>query len=71
MTIGERIRLLRENAGESLSQAAAHIGTSKPYLWDMERGNTANPTLRMLRGLSAHYGVSVAKIIGDEPLDFS
>lgn len=71
MTIGERIRALRELKGESLSQAALSIGTTKPHLWDIERGHSSNPTLRMLRGLSSHYGVSIAKIIGDEPLDFS
>ena len=43
MTIGERIRALRELKGESLSQTALSIGTTKPHLWDMERGHTSNP----------------------------
>jgi transcriptional regulator with XRE-family HTH domain len=65
MTFGDRIRELREQAGESLGHAAAQIGTTKPHLWQLERGIAANPTLKTLRGLSAHYGVSVAKIIGE------
>ncbi len=59
------IRLLREDAGESLSQAAKAIGCTKGHLWELEVGRSDNPTLAILRGLSRHYRVTVAKIIGE------
>lgn len=63
--LGNMIRALRTNAGESLSQAAQAIGCTRGHLWELEQSIAANPTLFTLRRLSQHYGVTVAKIIGE------
>ena len=67
MTMGERLRELRQARGLSLQQAATPIGCSKPHLWEIESGTSANPSLDLLRKLAAFYGVSVGHIIGDGP----
>ncbi len=71
MTLGEKLRALREHAGESLREASAASDCTKPHLWELERGKSANPTLNMLRRLATHYGVPVAKLIDETPLDLS
>ena len=65
--LGDRLQQLRQARGESLRQAAAGIGCTKTHLHELERGVSANPSLSLLRGLAAHYGVTVAQIIGDAP----
>ncbi len=65
--LAERLRHLRTSRGESLQQAAAEIGCTKPHLWELESGKSDNPSLRLLRGLAKHYGVTVAQIIGEAP----
>lgn len=63
--IGARLRRLREDRGESLQQAAEAIGCTKPHLWELEKGSSANPSLSLLRAMASHYGVTVAQLIGE------
>ena len=67
--IHERVKSLRLAAGLSLEQAASRIGCSKAHLWDFERGNSRNPTLRMVSGIAQCFGLSVAEFMNgaDKP----
>jgi len=42
----------------SLSEAAKIIGISKPHLFDIEKGNSVNPTAKVLNGFRKLYGLS-------------
>ena len=47
-TLGELLRSRREVAGLSLTQMAARLGISRPYLSRLERGVYANPSTKLL-----------------------
>lgn len=55
------IRTAREIRKETLSEAADAVGTSKSYLWELERG-TSSPTLGLLQKLLTHYGIRFEQI---------
>lgn len=63
--LASRLRRLRETRGESLSAAARPSGITKQSLSLLEIGRKDNPTLRTLRGLANHYGVSVGYLVGE------
>lgn len=67
--IHKRVKSLRKAAGLSLDQAAARIGCSKAHLWDFEKGNSRNPTLRMVGGIAQCYGLSIGEFMNgaDKP----
>ena len=72
MSIGERIRSLRQERGFSLTQLAAQAGLSKGYLWSLERGGATRPSVVVLEQIARALGVPVGDLlesppIGDEP----
>jgi transcriptional regulator with XRE-family HTH domain len=68
MGIGARIAALRRDKNESLQDVAAAVGVTKTHIWELERGRTDNPSLKVIRGLADHFGVSVASLV-DEDID--
>jgi transcriptional regulator with XRE-family HTH domain len=60
---------LRSKSGESLQQLADTINVSKAHVWELETGRSRNPSLEILKALAAHYGVSLAYLVEDEPQD--
>lgn len=64
--IRARVIAFRSARGLTLQEAADRVGCTKSHVWEFERGNASNPTLRMLRGLADCYGVSLADLIGDD-----
>ena len=64
--LSTRLRRLREELGETLQQTADAVGCSKPHLWELETGRSANPRLQLLRALAGHFGVRVAYLIGED-----
>lgn len=54
---GDLIR--RERGSLSLSQAARLIGCTKAHLWELEAARSRNPSIRLLDGMAAAYGLSV------------
>lgn len=55
--------LIRRHRGAlSLSEAAKGIGCTKAHLWELETGQSRNPTVRTLVGMAAAFGVSVAEL---------
>src|SRR6202022_927934 len=51
-TLGDLLRSRREAAGLSLTQMAAKLGISRPYLSRLERGQYSNPSSKILIQLS-------------------
>lgn len=59
MRLGELIKSKRETAGLSLQELADVCGVSKAHVWDLEQGNTENPSLMLTLKLSVALGVPV------------
>lgn len=62
MPFGERLRHVRERAGDSLSECAAELGITKGYVWEMERGTASNPTLKIVLAICRVYDISIQEM---------
>ena len=62
MLLGERIRELRNNKGETLKATSEGTDLSVSYLSDIERGRT-NPSLQTLEALANHFGITVTDLL--------
>lgn len=60
MQIGSRIRELRKKAGLSISQLAALVGISQPYLSQIEREERQCP-IDVLQRICSVLGISMAE----------
>ncbi len=67
MSFAARLKKLRMQSGESLQELATQIGISKAHLWDLEMGNSKNPSADLLKALADHFKVSVGTLIGEDP----
>lgn len=63
MTIGERIKELRESSGEMQVQTASGSGCSPQVLSNIERG-CSKPPLDLLCGLADHFRTTTDYILG-------
>lgn len=59
--VGERLRSLRQAAGQTQAQTARGVGISRQYLSEAEAG--ANVTLSVIYRLAEHFGVTAAFIV--------
>ena len=66
MGFGARIAELRRDRGESLQQVADKVGVTKTHIWELERGDTQNPSLKVIQGLADHFGVSIASLVDED-----
>ena len=64
-TFGVRLRGFRMKKKLSLQQLADQIGASKGHVWDLEQGNTKNPSLDMLTALSRALDVPIRDLVGE------
>lgn len=64
-TLGARLRTYRMKKKFSLQQLADEIGASKAHVWDLEQGNTKNPSLDLLTKLSRALEVPIKDLIGE------
>jgi len=62
MRLGDRIRELRRNKGETLKATSEGTDLSVSYLSDIERGRT-NPSLHTLETLANHFGITVTDLL--------
>lgn len=62
----ELITKAREQANETLDEAAAALGTSKSYVWELESGRS-QPTLGLLQVILRHYGLSFEQLATEPP----
>lgn len=64
-TFGARLRGFRMKKKLSLQQLADLIGASKGHVWDLEQGNTKNPSLELLTELSRALEVPIKDLVGE------
>lgn len=64
-SLGARLRAYRMKKKFSLQQLADEIGASKAHVWDLEQGNTKNPSLDLLTKLSRALDVSIKDLVGE------
>jgi len=67
LSLGEKLRELRQQNQESLQQVADAIGASKAHLWELEAGKTKSPSLDLVSRLATHFKVTVSRLAGEEP----
>ena len=69
-TLGERIRARRQRKSWKLKDLSESTGLSVPYLSDLERDQSANPTLDTLNAIAQSLDCDVADLLttgGGEP----
>jgi len=71
MSLGARLNELRLKNGQSLQEVADAVGVSKTHIWALERGDTKNPSVELLKKLSEHFKVTLEYLAGttNESLD--
>lgn len=67
MTLGERIRHLREAINLSQAELAKRIGMKREYLSRLENGGLDNPTIKTLRRLAKGLRIELAALLIDNP----
>lgn len=67
MSLGTRIKELRIKNNLSLQDVADKTGISKAHVWDMEKGNSGNPSVELVTKLADLFKVSVAYMVGEDP----
>lgn len=67
MSLASKLKELRIRSGKSLQQVADAVETSKTHIWDLEQGNSANPTHDLLVKLATFFRVSVSELIEEDP----
>lgn len=65
MSLGGKLAQLRLRKGDSLQAVADAVGISKTHIWQLEKGNSENPSIDLLKKLAAHFGVPLAFLAGD------
>lgn len=66
MTLGDRIRFARENAGLTMEELGKKCGTTKQTIYKYETGKVTNIPLDRLEMIAASVGVSAASLTGWE-----
>ena len=61
--LGPTIKRLRTERGLSLEKLANAAGLTKAHVWEMERGNSANPSVSTLAGLAAALSVTAYTLL--------
>ncbi len=67
MAIGDKLKELRIRNNKSLQEVADAVGASKNHIWDLEKGNSSNPSLDLLTGIASLFKISVAELVGEDP----
>lgn len=65
MSLGAKLAELRLRKGESLQTVATAVGVSKTHVWQLEKGNSENPSIELLKKLAEHYAVPVTFLAGE------
>lgn len=66
MSLGAKLAELRLRKGDSLQAVATAAGISKTHVWQLEKGNSENPSIDLLKRLAEHFGVPLAYLADDD-----
>jgi transcriptional regulator with XRE-family HTH domain len=64
MTIGDRIRKLREDRGWTQNFLASRAGVHQPTIWRLEKGSIASPKIDLIRKIADAFEISVDELAG-------
>lgn len=67
MSIANKIKELRTKNNVSLQELADAVKASKAHIWDIERGESRNPSLDLLKRIADYFKVSIAALVGENP----
>lgn len=67
-TIGQRIKKFRQEADLTLQALADNAGISKGYLWQLEQGETSNPSIDTLSKIAKALDRTIAELMYGQPL---
>jgi len=60
-----RIKSYRESFGWTLEELAKDVGSSKAYIWQIERKPDPNPSVKFSMKLAKAFGISVEHLFRD------
>lgn len=66
MTLAAKIKALRTKHRKSLQEVATAVGASKAHIWDIERGESKNPSLELLKKIADYFDTSVGELVGEK-----
>ena len=69
MSLAVKLKMLRVKKRESLQQVADAVGISKTHVYDLEKGNSKNPSVDLLKQYSNHFGVPINTLVGEDISD--
>lgn len=64
--IGPAMKRRRKELAVSLEEVASRAGTSKSHIWDLEQGNSVNPTILMLLSVASALNTSINTLLGTD-----
>jgi transcriptional regulator with XRE-family HTH domain len=67
VTIGAKLKELRIKNNKSLQEVADAVGISKAHVWNLEKGESANPSMEVVVKLAGLFKVSVSDLVGENP----
>lgn len=67
MSFGETLNRLRIAKGLSLQDVATAVGISKAHVWNLEKGQSDNPSIELVVKLAGLFRVRVADLVGENP----
>jgi len=67
MSFGEKLNRLRVKNKLSLQDVATAVGISKAHVWNLEKGQSDNPSIELVVKLSDLFRVRVADLVGENP----
>jgi len=67
VAIGPKIKELRTRQNVSLQQLADAVKASKAHIWDIERGESQNPSLELLKRIADFFQVSISDLVEENP----
>lgn len=66
MTVGDKIKALRNEKRFTLDQLAQLAGCSKSYVWELENRNPPRPSAEKLSGIAKALGVTLEYFMDEE-----
>ena len=69
MSLAAKLKKLRIARGKSLQELAGDVGSSKAHIWDLETGQSKNPSMDLLANLAKALKVSIGDLVGENPTD--
>lgn len=67
MSFGETLNRLRIAKRLSLQDVATAVGISKAHVWNLEKGESDNPSIELVIKLADLFRVRVADLVGENP----